>query len=79
MRSRGLGEATGQARWLDEAVAVADTMLEWFWDPVNGGLYTTAEDAEALDRPAEGPGRQRDTVGELDGGDGALPPRRAHR
>ena len=43
-----LGEATGQARWLDEAVAVADTMLEWFWDPVNGGLYTTAEDAEAL-------------------------------
>ncbi len=23
-------------------------MLDWFWDPVNGGLYTTAEDAEAL-------------------------------
>ena len=43
-----LGEATGQARWIHEAVAVADTMLEWFWDPVNGGLYTTAEDAEAL-------------------------------
>ena len=43
-----LAEATGQARWIHEAVAVADTMLEWFWDPVNGGLYTTAEDAEAL-------------------------------
>ena len=23
-------------------------MLEWFWDPQQGGLYTTAEDAEKL-------------------------------
>jgi uncharacterized protein YyaL (SSP411 family) len=23
-------------------------MLDWFWDPVQGGLFTTAEDAEAL-------------------------------
>jgi uncharacterized protein YyaL (SSP411 family) len=43
-----LAESTGQARWIDEAVRTADTMLDWFWDPVNGGLYTTAEDAEAL-------------------------------
>ena len=43
-----LAEATGQARWIDEAVRTADTMLDWFWDPDNGGLYTTAEDAEAL-------------------------------
>jgi len=43
-----LAEATGQARWIDEAARTADTMLEWFWDPQNGGLYTTAEDAEAL-------------------------------
>ena len=43
-----LAEATGQARWIDEAVRTADTMLDWFWDPENGGLYTTAEDAEAL-------------------------------
>ncbi len=43
-----LAEATGEARWIDEATRTADTMLEWFWDPVNGGLYTTAEDAEAL-------------------------------
>ena len=27
-----LAEATGQARWIDEAVRTADTMLDWFWD-----------------------------------------------
>jgi len=43
-----LAEATGQARWIDEATRTADTMLEWFWDPQQGGLYTTAEDAEML-------------------------------
>ena len=43
-----LGEATGQARWIEEATRTADTMLEWFWDPQQGGLYTTAEDAEKL-------------------------------
>ena len=54
-------------------------MLEWFWDPVNGGLYTTAEDAEALIV------RQKDLVDNATpsanstAADGALPPRRAHR
>jgi uncharacterized protein YyaL (SSP411 family) len=43
-----LAEATGQARWIEEATRTADTMLEWFWDPQQGGLFTTAEDAEAL-------------------------------
>ncbi len=43
-----LGELTGEARWIDAARATADTMLDWFWDPVQGGLYTTAEDAESL-------------------------------
>ncbi len=43
-----LGEASGQARWILEAVAVADTMLDHFWDPAHGGLFTTADDAEAL-------------------------------
>ena len=43
-----LAEATGEARWIAEAVRTADTMLDWFWDPEHGGLYTTAEDAEAL-------------------------------
>jgi hypothetical protein len=43
-----LSEATGEARWINEAVATAETMLEWFWDPEHGGLHTTAEDAEAL-------------------------------
>ena len=43
-----LAEASGEARWIAEAVATAETMLDWFWDPDHGGLYTTAEDAEAL-------------------------------
>jgi uncharacterized protein len=43
-----LAESTGEARWIREAVATADTMLDWFFDPEQGGLFTTAEDAEAL-------------------------------
>ncbi|MFT4617183.1 MAG: hypothetical protein ACI89G_001373 [Minisyncoccia bacterium] len=43
-----LAEATGESRWMRAAVETADTMLDWFWDPVEGGLFTTAEDAEAL-------------------------------
>lgn len=43
-----LHELTGEARWVRAARETADTMLDWFWDPVRGGLYTTAEDAEAL-------------------------------
>jgi uncharacterized protein YyaL (SSP411 family) len=43
-----LGELTGHARWVEAAIGTADTMLDWFWDPVQGGLYTTAEDSEQL-------------------------------
>jgi uncharacterized protein YyaL (SSP411 family) len=43
-----LSEATGEARWMREAISAAETMLDWFWDPEQGGLFTTAEDAEAL-------------------------------
>ena len=43
-----LGELTGEARWVHAASQTADTMLDWFWDPHQGGLYTTADDAPAL-------------------------------
>ena len=43
-----LAEATGQARWIHEAVTVADTLLDHFWDHDNGGVFTTADDGEAL-------------------------------
>jgi uncharacterized protein YyaL (SSP411 family) len=43
-----LAQATGQARWIDEAVTTADGLLDLFWDPVNGGVFTTGEDADAL-------------------------------
>jgi uncharacterized protein YyaL (SSP411 family) len=43
-----LGEATGRARWIDEARGTADGMLALFWDPDGGGLFTTGHDAEQL-------------------------------
>jgi len=42
-----LAEATGEARWITEACAVADAMLERFWDPEQGGLFTTGEGSDA--------------------------------
>ena len=44
----GLASATGEARWVAEALAVADALLDHFWDAGQGGLFTTADDAEAL-------------------------------
>jgi uncharacterized protein YyaL (SSP411 family) len=43
-----LGEATGEARWIDEARTAADAMLELFWDDGAGGLFTNGSDAETL-------------------------------
>jgi uncharacterized protein YyaL (SSP411 family) len=43
-----LAEASGQARWVTEARAVADAMLDLFWDRDGGGLFTTGHDAEQL-------------------------------
>ena len=43
-----LAESTGQARWIREARAVADAMVDLFWDDAQGALYTTGQDAEAL-------------------------------
>lgn len=43
-----LGEACGEARWIARAREVADTLLDHFFDPVNGGLFTIADDAEYL-------------------------------
>ncbi len=44
----GLSALTGEARWIVAARETADAMLDQHWDPVHGGLYTTAEDAEQL-------------------------------
>ena len=43
-----LAELTGEARWITHACETADTLLDWYWDPIEGGLYTTAEDGEQL-------------------------------
>ena len=41
-----LSEATGEARWVSEARAAADTLIELFWDHGGGGFYTTGKDGE---------------------------------
>jgi uncharacterized protein YyaL (SSP411 family) len=43
-----LGEATGSANWIYEAMDMADTLLDEFFDPVEGGLFTTPNGGEAL-------------------------------
>ncbi|MEY2470755.1 MAG: uncharacterized protein QOK28_84 [Actinomycetota bacterium] len=43
-----LSEATGEARWITEARAAADAMLDLFWDQDGGGLFTVGRDAPAL-------------------------------
>jgi uncharacterized protein YyaL (SSP411 family) len=43
-----LAEATGEARWLDEARAAADALVELFWDAERGGLFTTSAEAPPL-------------------------------
>ncbi len=43
-----LGEATGDARWTDEARTAADALLAMFWDEAEGGLFTVGSDAPAL-------------------------------
>ena len=43
-----LFEATCEERWLQEAIGLADTIIERFGDPDRGGFYSTAADGEAL-------------------------------
>ncbi len=43
-----LAEATGQARWVEAARTTADALLELFWDPDGGGVFTTGHDGEQL-------------------------------
>ncbi len=43
-----LGEASGQARWTGLARECADQLLDRFWDAERGGVFTTADDVDAL-------------------------------
>ena len=43
-----LTEATGEAQWIAAAITTADALIEHFWDPVNGGLFTSPNDGEQL-------------------------------
>ena len=43
-----LFETTGELRWLKEALALADRMIEEFWDGESGGFYFTGKSHESL-------------------------------
>jgi uncharacterized protein YyaL (SSP411 family) len=43
-----LYEASGEVRWLEEAQAIADTMLREFWDEQAGGFFYTGKSHEEL-------------------------------
>jgi uncharacterized protein YyaL (SSP411 family) len=43
-----LAEATGEARWITEACATADALLDLFEDTEGGGFHTTGRDGEQL-------------------------------
>lgn len=43
-----LFEATGDADWIRHALDLADRMITHFEDPVHGGFFYTADDAETL-------------------------------
>jgi len=43
-----LYEATFEPKWIQEAGAVADVMIEQFWDSTNGGFFYTGKDHEQL-------------------------------
>ncbi len=43
-----LFEASCEERWLEHATTLADTLITRFSDPIDGGFFSTATDAEAL-------------------------------
>jgi uncharacterized protein len=43
-----LYELTFDTRWLDQAVRIADRMIELFWDSEDGGFYFTSTNHESL-------------------------------
>ena len=53
LKHKELHEATGDATWLREAVALVDDMLARFWDPDGGGFFYVAADHEIDGRAYE--------------------------
>ena len=43
-----LFETTGELRWLEEALALTDRMIEEFWDDESGGFFFTGKSHESL-------------------------------
>lgn len=43
-----LHEATGDSKWMDSARKLVDEMVREFYDPANGGFFTTSHSSETL-------------------------------
>jgi uncharacterized protein YyaL (SSP411 family) len=43
-----LYQLTFETRWLERAAAIADRMVDQFWDPANGGFFFTGREHESL-------------------------------
>jgi uncharacterized protein YyaL (SSP411 family) len=53
-----LFDATGEARYHESARRLADTLLDRFWDPDEGGFFFTGEGPRNADRALQGPVRR---------------------
>ena len=65
--SSPLAEATGEARWIDEARAMADALLDLLLGRRQRRRVHHRRRRRGARRPPEGPARQRHAVGQLDG------------
>ena len=74
-----LFEASCEERWLLEATALADELIERFSDTENGGFFSTAVDGEELIARRKEPRGFTDPGGGVERGDGASAPGTAHR
>lgn len=50
-----LHRATGKQVWLDEALALQEAQIQWFWDEKGGGFFFTSSDHESLLARAKNP------------------------
>jgi uncharacterized protein YyaL (SSP411 family) len=74
-----LYETTGESRWLKEALALTDRMIDEFWDEENGGFFFTGKSHENLIVRSKDYFRQRHPIGKLGCGRSPAASRRLNR
>ena len=59
-----LHDATNDKKWLDEAKALTETMIEFHGDKERGGFFYTSQRSREAVRPRQGPVRRRPAGGQ---------------